>query len=56
MANMSYCRFENTLPDLKDCQESMDEELNSQEEIRARRSLIRVCVSIAEDYGHEVDN
>ena len=24
MSNMSYCQFENTYPDLKDCYEDMD--------------------------------
>lgn len=26
MSNMSYCRFENTLQDLRDCYESLDNE------------------------------
>lgn len=56
MANMSYCRFENTLPDLRDCQESLDncDELSPTEQ-KARRNLIRLCVEIAEDYGYEVE-
>jgi hypothetical protein len=53
MANMSYCRFENTLPDLKDCQESLGdgEDGLSESEKRARKRLIEVCCQIAEEYG-----
>jgi len=53
--NMSYCRFQNTLPDLKDCYEAMDEDDLSFDERRARWSLIRLCRDIANDYGHEAD-
>ena len=28
MANMSYCRFQNTFPDLKDCVESLQWEVS----------------------------
>lgn len=52
MANMSYCRFENTLADLRDCQEAMDEDLSNSEE-RCRRNLIKICCQIAADYGDE---
>ncbi len=54
MGNMSYCRFENTLADLRDCADNMDESLPTDEEVRARRLLIKLCVRIANDYGHEV--
>lgn len=52
MANMSYCRFRNTLQDLDDCYEHMDEtdELDK-EEILARGRLIQMCQSIANDYA-----
>jgi hypothetical protein len=58
MANMSYCRFQNTLADLRDCQEAMENESDkklSAEEARARKRLIKRCVQIAEDFGHEVE-
>jgi hypothetical protein len=58
---MSYCRFENTLADLKDCQEKLDgmhsintatlEAELSATELRAARELISTCVAIAESYG-----
>lgn len=55
MANMSYCRFENTASDLQDCYENMEEtdDLSSYE-VSARKRLIRLAVEIAIEYGHEV--
>jgi hypothetical protein len=55
MPNMSYCRFQNTLPDLKDCHDAMGETDDlSLDEARSRLWVIRWCVEIARDYGHEV--
>ena len=51
MANMSYCRFQNTLIDLRDCYENMDDEDVSSEEARAREDLIKMCTDIAADFG-----
>jgi len=51
MGNMSYCRFENTLDDLRDCYENMDNEHISTIEDKARDKLINLCVDIALDYG-----
>ena len=49
MGNMGYCRFRNTLSDLRDCHEHLwDEELSSDEE-KARRALIMLCKEIAVD-------
>lgn len=48
MANMSYCRFQNTLPDLKDCYDYIDDDDLSEEEKRARKKLIKICREIAE--------
>ena len=57
MRNMSYCRFRNTIPDLLDCENSMDDdEFLSEEESSARKRLIKICVRIADDYGDEVEN
>jgi|HubBroStandDraft_2_1064218.scaffolds.fasta_scaffold00063_41 hypothetical protein len=53
MSNMSYCRFQNTLADLRDCQENLDDDDLSFEERRARWHLIRRCVEIANDYSDE---
>lgn len=55
MANMSYCRFENTLSALQDCYEALnnfeaeDKDLNEYE-LRAKKRLLALCKSIAEDY------
>lgn len=48
MSNMSYCRFENTLRDLEDCSEHLDDENLSKYEQRARERLIELCREIGE--------
>lgn len=55
MANMSYCRFQNTNLDLRDCLENMDDNELSYDENVARWTLIKKCVQIAADYGDEAD-
>jgi len=60
MANMSYCRFQNTLSDLQDCYEAIanadgDDELSKEEE-HARKALIEMCGDIFADFEHEVEN
>ena len=51
MGNMSYCRFENTLADMRDClyalQAGLDAEELSEYEIRALRGFTDVAESIA---------
>lgn len=47
MANMGYCRFENTLSDLQDCLEHMQDKLSGKE-ARARRELLALCQEIAD--------
>lgn len=58
MANMSYCRFENTLADLQDCLDAMvdgeDENLSASEQ-KAKERLIKLCVDIAYDFGNVGD-
>lgn len=50
--NMSYCRFRNTLTDLRDCQESLEnEDKLSPEEQKARDKLIKLCINIVDNYG-----
>jgi hypothetical protein len=55
MGNMSYCRFENTLGDLQDCYDHIDNEDLSKSEKNARRQLIALCKDIANDYDEEED-
>ena len=50
MGNMSYCRFQNTLLDLRDCFEHMDDDDLGREEEDARRELIDVCIDIVEEF------
>lgn len=48
--NMSYCRFYNTLQDLKDCYYNIEDVENmSFEEKRARKQLIEICMDIADN-------
>lgn len=50
---MSYCRFTNTLADLRDCEESegmYDEDVLSEEEKKARAALIKLCKRIASEF------
>lgn len=48
MTNMSYCRFQNTLSDLWDCYENMDNCSDSEEELSAKEQLIKLCEKISE--------
>lgn len=62
MPNMSYCRFENTFDDLKDCQESLDnygsvkalEEDSNDYEKEYIKKLIILCGEIYENHKHEL--
>ena len=48
MTNMSYCRFENTLGDLKDCWDNINDiEDASEYEIKARYDLVKLCIEIS---------
>ncbi len=49
MGNSSYCRFENTLSDLRDCFNNMEEKCSYREN-RNRKYLIKLCHQIAESY------
>lgn len=49
MSNMGYCRFENTLADLEDCDEHLLDEL-SESESEARRRIIDLCRSMVERF------
>ena len=51
MANMSYCRFENTYKDLLDCYRNLDDSVNSKSEQRYRDSLVNLCKDIVNEYG-----
>jgi hypothetical protein len=58
MANMSYCRFENTLSDLRDCQEALEDEGltnedDSRTEAMSRKELVALCREISREWGEE---
>lgn len=49
MPNMSYCRFENTFRDLKDCKSAFEDEVKlSKSELDYALKLIETCRGIAE--------
>ncbi len=52
MANMSYCRFRNTLNDLKDCEHNFDN-INSIEELIAAKHLLKTCQRIVDSIDIE---
>ena len=58
MANMSYCRFENTFHDLEDCQEALFEnglDGLSETETKYAKRLIEVCMDIVESHSDLVE-
>lgn len=52
MANMGYVRFQNTLVDLEDCYEHMDDKLDGAER-KAHFRLVQLCTTIADMYRYE---
>jgi hypothetical protein len=54
MANMSYCRFENTYHDLLDCLQNISEETNDRDE-RFRKHMIETLVEMVEMCESEED-
>jgi len=47
MSNMSYCRFQNTVADVRDCWDNIHDSLSGAE-FDARNKLIELCKRIAE--------
>jgi hypothetical protein len=56
MANMSYCRFQNTEQDLSDCYNHLFDDGLSDDEKRARERLIRLCHQISTEFDDENDS
>ena len=54
MTNMSYCRWENTLNDLRDCAEHVNDPLDGSE-ARARASLLETAADMLEEVGVTID-
>ena len=55
MSNMTYCRFENTLYDLIDCKESLNDEVEDTE-LNCKKLLLKECYNILDEYMIYVDN
>jgi len=57
MANMTYCRFENTYLDLKDCYKAMRNETEdlSQTEKLYFENLLELCKKIVNEFAEDVE-
>ncbi len=49
MGNMGYCRYENTLKDLRDCYDHWNEEPESEDEHKAKARMLKLVKEMAED-------
>jgi len=50
MSNLSYCSFQNTLSDLEDCYEHLNDDLvDKGEEDIARNRLVKLCKMIVRE-------
>lgn len=54
MSNMSYCRWENTLHDLRDCADYLNDPLDGSE-ARARAALLELAADMLEEVGVTID-
>ena len=45
MSNMSYCRFQNTLSDLRDCNDHLTDDLSNSEQV-ARERILNLCLEL----------
>lgn len=59
--NMSYCRFENTYNGLKDCYSALmdgalEEEASSEYEEWSKINLIKLCKTIADEFGNQEED
>ena len=54
MTNMNYCRWENTLNDLRDCAEHVNDPLGGSE-ARARACLLELAADMLEEVGVTID-
>jgi hypothetical protein len=62
MANMSYCRFQNTAGDLDDCQSALEDLVNdeetkplSREELAAAKRLLKTCIALVQLVAETAD-
>ncbi len=61
MANMSYCRFENTYRDLQDCVDALNDngsENLSERELRYAKMMMQLCeemINYQDDVADEIE-
>jgi len=54
MSNMSYCRFENTMDDLRDCLNHIHRKAENDYDENARIQMIGLFKEVMEDYDGDV--
>ena len=54
MPNMSYCRFENTMRDLRDCLNHINNEAENNHDEEARWEMIQLFTEVAEEFDGNV--
>ena len=54
MGNMSYCRFENTMDDLRDCLRHIDHEAENDRDESARQAMLELFREIYEYWDGNV--
>ena len=54
MSNMSYCRFENTMDDLRDCLNHINRKAENDYDENARIQMIGLFKEVMEDYDGDV--
>jgi len=51
---MSYCRFENTMDDLRDCIDNIYREAENSIDERYRQQMIKLFKEVADDYEGDI--
>jgi len=54
MGNMSYCRFENTMDDLRDCINNIYREAENSTDERYRQEMIALFKDVAEGFDGDI--
>ena len=54
MPNMSYCRFENTMRDLRDCLEHIHKQCDNTYDESSRQEMIEMFNEISQDFDGNI--
>ena len=54
MGNMSYCRFENTMDDLRDCINNIYRQAENERDEQCRQQMIALFKEVAEDFEGDI--